>query len=422
MNDLDLSGISPDETGTGKKRDLFRIRSIDGLDVRGKRVLMRADLNVPRHDGKVTDATRIVRVLPTIRKLMEGGAKVVVLSHWGRPKGVPSPETSLQPIAAKLQELAPETKVHFVGDCIGEAPKRAIEALAPGEIAVLENLRYHSGEEQNDPAFAKSLGELGDLYVDDAFSSAHRAHASIDAIVDVLPAYAGLLMMAEIGALGRALEHPERPVMAIVGGGKISTKIKVLTNLLARMDVLVVGGGMANTMLKAKGLEIGKSLCEAEALPIAEEIMARAKQSPCEIVLPSDAVVAREFKNSTEWWICDIGEVPPDALILDIGPKTVGDLKRRLGEARTLLWNGPVGAFEVPPFGEGTFALAHEAARLTKEGKLVSVAGGGDTVAALNAAGAAKDFTYISTAGGAFLEWLGGRELPAVAALARAAG
>jgi phosphoglycerate kinase len=422
MNDLDLSGIDPGETGAGEKRDLSRIRSIEGLDVRGKRVLMRADLNVPMHDGKVTDATRIVRVLPTIRKLLEGGAKVIVLSHWGRPKGARTPETSLRPIAAKLQELAPETKVHFVDDCIGEVPKRAIEALAPGEIVVLENLRYHGGEVQNDPAFAKSLAELGDLYVDDAFSSAHRAHASIDAIADVLPAYSGLLMMAEIGALGRALEHPERPVMAIVGGGKISTKIKVLTNLLARMDVLVVAGGMANTMLKAKGLEIGKSLCEAEALPIAKDIMARAKQSSCEIVLPSDAVVAREFKNSAEWWICDVGEVPPDALILDIGPKTVADLKRRLGEVRTLLWNGPVGAFEVPPFGEGTFALAREVARLTQEGKLVSVAGGGDTVAALNAAGAAKDFTYISTAGGAFLEWLGGRELPAVAALARAAG
>jgi len=399
--------------------DFSRIQTLDQADVRGKRVLLRVDFNVPMQDGVVGDMTRMQRVLPTIRKLLAAGATVIVLSHWGRPKGQPSPETSLEPVASKLRELLGGTPVHFVKDCVGKEAKRGVEALKPGEVAVLENLRHHSGEESNDREFARQLADLGDIYVDDAFSSAHRTHASIDAITNFLPSYAGLLMMAEISALEQALEHPARPVMAIVGGAKTSTKIKVLINLAARMDSLVLAGGLAGTMLYTKGVEIGKSLCEKDAVPVVKEIMAAAKQSGCEIILPIDVVVAKEFKAGAESYVCDINEIPADVMILDTGPKTVEALKRRLGETRTVLWNGPLGAFEIAPFGEGTFELAREAARLTKSGKLVTIAGGGDTVSALNAAGAAQDFTYVSTAGGAFLEWLEGRTLPAVAALAR---
>jgi phosphoglycerate kinase len=399
--------------------DLSRIRTIDGVDVRGKRVLIRVDFNVPIEKGKVADDTRIKRVLPTISKLARAGAIVIVLSHLGRPKGVINPETSLKPIAAKMQELMPGTTVRFIGDCIGEEVKRALAALKPGDVAVLENLRFYPGEETNHPVFAKQLAAHGDIYVNDAFSSAHRANASIDAIADLLPSYAGLLMMAEIMALGEALEQPERPVMAIVGGAKVSTKIEVLTNLAARVDQLVVGGGMANTFLKAKGVEIGKSFCEPDFADTAKDIMARAAQSGCEIVLPSDAVVATELKAGVEWQACPVEAIPADAMILDVGPESLADLKRRVAEVKTVLWNGPLGAIETPPFGEGTFALAREVARLTKEGKLISVAGGGDTVRALNEAHAADDFTYVSTAGGAFLEWLGGKELPGVVALTR---
>jgi phosphoglycerate kinase len=406
------------EAGAGGL-DLSRIRSIDGVDVEGKRVLVRVDFNVPIEAGGVADATRIDRVLPTIAKLAREGAKVVVLSHLGRPKGVPTPETSLQPVAAKMQELMPGTIVRFVGDCVGDVAERAVAALQPGEVAVLENLRYHTGEEKNDPEFAKALAALGDIYVDDAFSTAHRAHASNTAITTYISSNAGLLMMAEITALGEALEEPERPVLAIVGGAKVSTKIEVLSNLAARMDQLVVGGGMANTFLLAKGVEIGASFSETDFVETARTIMAKAERSGCEIVLPSDVVVAKELKAGVAWHVCPVGEVPADAMILDFGPESLADLERRLGAARTVLWNGPLGAFETAPFGEATSALAREVARLTKEGKLVSVAGGGDTVRALNAAHAAADFTYVSTAGGAFLEWLGGHELPAVLALAR---
>jgi phosphoglycerate kinase len=420
MNELSaaVGEGAPGKAGAGGL-DLSRIRSIDGVDVEGKRVLVRVDFNVPIEAGGVADATRIDRVLPTIAKLAREGAKVVVLSHLGRPKGVPTPETSLQPVAAKMQELMPGTIVRFVGDCVGEVAERAVAALQPGEVAVLENLRYHTGEEKNDPEFAKALAALGDIYVDDAFSTAHRAHASNTAITTYISSNAGLLMMAEITALGEALEEPERPVMAIVGGAKVSTKIEVLSNLAARMDQLVVGGGMANTFLLAKGVEIGASFSEPDFVETARTIMAKAERSGCEIVLPSDVVVAKELKAGVAWHVCPVGEVPADAMILDFGPESLADLERRLGAVRTVLWNGPLGAFETAPFGEATCALAGEVARLTKEGKLVSVAGGGDTVRALNAAHAAADFTYVSTAGGAFLEWLGGHELPAVLALAR---
>ena len=399
--------------------DLSRIKTIDGLDVAGKRVLVRVDFNVPLEGGVVADVTRITRVLPTIVKLAENGAKVVILSHLGRPKGVPAPETSLRPVAAKMQELMPGTKVRFIAASTGDEVKRGLEALNPGDVAVLENLRHHKGEENNDKDFAKALAALGDIYVNDAFSSAHRAHASTDAIADLLPSYAGLLMMAEISALARALETPERPVMAIVGGAKVSTKIEALSNLVTRMDQLVVGGGMATTFLLAQGKEVGTSLCEPDFVPTAKDIMALAERSGCEIVLPVDEVVAMKLEENAESWICSVDEVPADAMILDVGPQSLASLKLRLAGIRTVLWNGPLGAFETKPFDAGTLALAREIARLTREGKLVSVAGGGDTVRALNAVGVAADLTYVSTAGGAFLEWLGGHELPAVLALAR---
>jgi len=405
--------------GRGGGLDLSHVRSIDGVDVRGKRVLVRVDFNVPIEGGAVADPTRITRVLPTIAMLARKGAKVIVLSHLGRPKGVISPETSLKPVAEKMRELMSGTTVRFVGDCIGEEARKGLAPLKPGEVAVLQNVRFYPGEERNDRGFAKRLAEHGDLYVDDAFSSAHRAHASIEAIADILPSYAGLLMMAEITALGEALEEPERPVMAIVGGAKVSTKIEVLTNLVSRMDVLVVGGAMANTFLLAQGVKIGASFSEPDFVATAKDIMARAKASGCEIVLPSDVVVAKELKEGVDWQVCPVGEVPAGTMILDFGPESVADLKRRLATVRTVLWNGPLGAFETPPFGEATFALAREVARLTKDGKLVSVAGGGDTVRALNEAHVADDLSYVSTAGGAFLEWLGGAQLPGVVALAR---
>jgi phosphoglycerate kinase len=415
-----MNEASPPATAGGADAlDLSRIRTIDGIDVRGKRVLVRVDFNVPLEGGKVVDPTRIARVLPTIAKLAREGAKVIVLSHLGRPKGMISPETSLKPVAEKMKELMPGINVRFVGDCIGEEARKGLASMKPGEVAVLQNVRFYPGEEKNDPAFARRLAEHGDIYVGDAFSSAHRAHASIEAITKHLPSYAGLLMMAEITALGEALETPERPVMAIVGGSKVSTKIEVLTNLVRHMDALVVGGGMANTFLLAQGAKIGSSFSEADFVATAKDIMARAEKAGCEIVLPSDAVIASKLEEGADWQVCAIGDVPPGAMILDLGPRSIADLERRLASVRTVLWNGPLGAFETPPFGEGTFAVAREVARLTREGKLISVAGGGDTVRALNEAGVAGDFSYVSTAGGAFLEWLGGHELPAVAALAK---
>jgi phosphoglycerate kinase len=400
-----------------KTIDFSSIKTLDGLDVKGKRVLVRADLNVPVENGQVADATRISRVLPTINKLRKGGAKVIVLSHLGRPKGERSPETSLKPVATKLEELL-GAKVLFLDDCVGPVVEAGLTQLRDGDVALLENLRYHKGETANDIGFAKQLAALGDIYVDDAFSSAHRAHASVEAIAHLMPSYAGLLMMAEIDAVGRAIEDPKRPVMAIVGGAKVSTKIDVLANLATCMDVVVVGGGMANTFLHAQGVNVGNSLCEPDFVDTVKEVAAKAKASGCEIVLPVDEVIAKELAPGVETRVCDVNAIPSDMMVLDQGPKSIERLKEKLREMKTLLWNGPLGAFEIAPFGEGTLALAREAGKLSREGKLISVAGGGDTIRALNMAGVAQDFTYVSTAGGAFLEWLAGRQLPAVAALA----
>lgn len=393
--------------------------SIDEADVAGRRVLVRVDMNVPMRDGVITDTNRIDRVLPSIRSLAAQDAKVIILSHFDRPKGKRIPEMSLRPVAEKMNELLHSAEVSFIDDCIGPDVEKAVAAMKNGDVVFLENLRFHPGEEANDPDFTKAIASLGDIYVNEAFSSSHRAHASIEAITKLLPSYAGYLVAAEIDALTRALENPQRPVAAVVGGAKVSTKIPVLTNLVKKFDCVIIGGGMANTFLHAQGVDVGKSLCETDFAETAREIMEAAEKSGCEIMLPRDAVVAKEFAAGAPSEVRALDAIPADGMILDIGPETVLALSARLATLRTLLWNGPLGAFEVEPFGEGTFALARKAAQLTKEGKLVTVAGGGDTVAALNAAGVGKDFTYVSTAGGAFLEWLEGKELPGVTALKR---
>ncbi|MTD93357.1 phosphoglycerate kinase [Hyphomicrobium sp. xq] len=401
--------------------DLTKLKSIADADVAGKRVLVRADLNVPVADGKVSDATRLERILSGLNDLSARKARVVVISHFGRPKGGPDPKMSLAPVAAKLAELLGKP-VQFVDACIGDKAEDAVSRLAPGDIAVLENLRFHAGEEKNDAEFVAALARSGDVFVNDAFSAAHRAHASTEGLARVLPAYAGPLMLEEISALLAVLDKPERPVAALIGGAKVSSKIPILKHLIGKVDKLIIGGGMANTFLMSHGVDIGKSLAEPDFVDTAREIMAAAKAQGCAVVLPEDAVIAREFKSGVAHAVVPMLAVPSDALILDVGPKSVEHMARVLTECRTLLWNGPLGAFEIEPFGNGTFALARAAAKLTREGKLTTVAGGGDTVAALNAAGATQDFTYVSTAGGAFLEWLEGRELPGVAALARAQG
>ena len=395
-----------------------RLKTTAGLDVRGKRVIVRADLNVPVKDGKVSDATRLERILPGLQDLAKRGARVVVISHFGRPKGGPDARYSLKVVADKLGELLARDVV-FADDCVGEAAERAVAGLRPGGIAVLENLRFHRGEEQNDPAFAKRLAALGDLYVNDAFSAAHRAHASTDAVTHLLPAYAGPLLMEEVQALVRVLESPERPTAAVIGGAKVSSKIDVLTHLADKVDWLIIGGAMANTFFLAEGVEIGRSLAEPDHTRTALQIMHAAKERHCEVILPHDFVVAPKLEAGASARVVVTLETPSDLMILDVGPKTVAHYGEIIGRSRTLLWNGPLGAFEVAPFGEGTFGLARQAASLTKSGKLVSVAGGGDTLAALNAAGVTDLFTYVSTAGGAFLEWLEGRELPGIAALTR---
>jgi phosphoglycerate kinase len=391
-----------------------RFRGLPDLEIAGKTILVRADLNVPMQDGAVSDDTRIRSVIPTIQAILDGGGKVVVLSHFGRPKGKIVPAGSLRPVVAPLAE-ALGRDVAFAEDCIGAA---ASSVIANNDITLLENLRFHAGEEANGDGFAASLAELGDAYVNDAFSVAHRAHASTEAITHHLPSAAGLAMAAELEALEAALATPERPVAALVGGAKISTKLDVLNTLVDKVDYLIIGGGMANTFLYAKGVDIGASLCEKDLKDTAAEIFAKAEEVGCQIVLPIDAAVAQEFAANVPVREITIGSVEEDDLILDIGSNSADELKHTLGQCRTLLWNGPMGAFEVKPFDNGTNAVAQEAARLTREGTLLSVAGGGDTVAALNNAGVAADFSHISTAGGAFLEWLEGKDLPGVKVLA----
>jgi len=399
---------------------LETIKRIDSAEVAGKRVLVRADLNVPMADGEVTDATRIEQVLPLVGDLSRRGATVVLMAHFGRPKGKRVAEMSLKPVAGTIAEMVAPISVSFAPDCIGEAAKAAVDALEPGGVCVLENLRFHAGEEANDKDFAAALAELGDIYVNDAFSAAHRAHASTEAVAHLLPAYAGPAMMSEIEALTLALEKPRRPVAALIGGAKVSTKIDVLSNLVAKVNLLVIGGAMANTFLHVEGCGIGKSLHEPGEAATVEQIITNAAESGCQILLPKDAVVAPELAEGVATEVRPVTDIRDDAMILDIGPDTAAEISARLADCRTALWNGPLGAFEVAPFGEGTFAVAREVARLTRESGLTSIAGGGDTVAALNAAGVTEAFSYVSTAGGAFLEWLEGRELPGVTALARA--
>lgn len=391
--------------------------TLDDASVSGKRVLVRVDLNVPMEEGRVSDTTRIDRILPTIREIADKGGKVILLAHFGRPKGV-DPKESLAPVAVELAKRLGRP-VGFASDCIGEAAKAAVDAMKNGDIVCLENTRFHKQEEKNDPAFVAALAANGDVFVNDAFSAAHRAHASTEGLARVLPAFAGRTMQAEIEALAKALEQPERPVLAVVGGAKVSSKLELLGNLVKKVDILVIGGGMANTFLAAQGKAVGKSLCEHDLLETARSVLATAKASGCEIVLPVDGVVASEFKAHAASKTVSVDAVGADDMILDIGAASVKTVAAKLATAKTLVWNGPFGAFELEPFDAGTNAVAQEAARLTKAGKLLSVAGGGDTVSALNHAGAADDFTYVSTAGGAFLEWLEGKPLPGVDALRR---
>jgi phosphoglycerate kinase len=390
-------------------------RTLDQADVSGKRVLLRVDLNVPTENGKVTDATRIERQAPTINEIADKGGKAILLSHFGRPKG-PDPSQSLRPVAQEVARVLGRP-VAFAEDCIGEKAAAAVAAMRPGGILCLENTRFHKGEEKNDAAFVAELAKLGDLWVNDAFSAAHRAHASTEGLGHVLPAYAGRSMQAELDALGKALDAPQRPVAAIVGGAKVSSKLDLLGNLIAKVNVLIIGGGMANTFLAAQGKAVGKSLCEHDLAPTARDILAKAKTQGCEIVLPIDAVVAKEFKANAPSRAVSVDAVGSDEMILDIGPRSIEHAVSVLARVKTLVWNGPFGAFEMEPFDNGTVEVAEAAAELTAAGKLVSVAGGGDTVAALNAAGVAERFTYVSTAGGAFLEWMEGKALPGVEVL-----
>lgn len=392
-------------------------KTLDDLrDISGKRILVRVDLNVPMEGGKITDATRIERVLPTIRELSDKGAKVVLLAHFGRPKGERVSDMSLAPVAPAVAGLLGKP-VSFADDCIGSPAARAVADLADGDVLLLENTRYHRGEEKNDPDFAEALAANGDIYVNDAFSAAHRAHGSTAGVAKLLPAYAGRTMQAELDALSAALGEPRRPVLAVVGGAKVSSKIDLLENLVSKVDVLVIGGGMANTFLAAKGFNVGKSLCEHDLADTARTIMTAADKAGCEIILPVDCVVSKEFKANAEHAIAALDEIPSDGMVLDAGPNSIVAINKAFDSARTLVWNGPLGAFELAPFDRATVETARHAAELTRKGLLNSVAGGGDTVAALNHAGAAEAFSYVSTAGGAFLEWLEGKELPGVSAL-----
>jgi phosphoglycerate kinase len=391
-------------------------KTLDDIgDVTGKRVLVREDLNVPMADGSVSDDTRLRATLPTVTELSDRGAIVLVLAHFGRPKGVPTPDMSLAMLARPYTAVLGR-EVRYID---WDGADTAVATLRPGDIAILENTRFFGGEERNDPQVVERFARLGDLYVNDAFSAAHRAHASTEGLAHVLPSYAGRAMEAELVALERALGNPEHPVAAVVGGAKVSTKLDVLKNLVGRVDHLIIGGGMANTFLAARGVNVGKSLCEHDLASVADEIMAAADRAGCTVHLPYDVVVAKEFRANPATRTVNVHEVEADEMVLDVGPAAVESLGDVLKNCRTLVWNGPMGAFETPPFDVATVSLARTAAALTQDGSLVSVAGGGDTVAALNQAGVADQFTFVSTAGGAFLEWMEGRELPGVAALTR---
>jgi len=395
---------------------MSQFRTIDDLDVSGKRVLVRADLNVPMKDGAVTDTTRIDRTVQTLAELSEKGAKVIVMSHWGRPKGQVVPEMTLAPVAQALSSSLGKP-VTFATDTVGPEAEKTISAMADGDVVMLENLRYHAEEEANDKAFTEKLAQLGDVYVSDAFSCSHRAHASTEGLAHLLPAAAGRLMQVEVESLANALEKPVSPVAAVVGGAKVSTKMEVLGNLSSKVDVLIIGGGMANTFLHAQGYDVGSSLCEHDMADAARDILKSAEAAGCDVVLPTDAVVAREFKEGADSETVALDAIPSDSMMLDIGPESIANVSAKLAACKTLVWNGPFGAFEIPPFDNGTNAVAQAAAQMTKEGKLLSVAGGGDTVAALAHAGASEDFSYVSTAGGAFLEWMEGKQLPGVEVL-----
>jgi phosphoglycerate kinase len=391
-------------------------RRLDGVDLNGKRALVRVDFNVPMAAGTVTDDTRLRAALPTIEALRKAGAKVILLAHFDRPKGKRVESMSLKPVAPALAKLL-GAPVAFADDSTGPVAEAAVAAMKPGDVLLLENTRFHAGEEKNDPALAAEMAKLGDLYVNDAFSAAHRAHASTEGLARVLPAFAGKSMERELDYLDRALGDPKRPVLAVVGGAKVSSKIDLLQNLVTKVNMLAVGGGMANTFLFAKGVAIGKSLCEKDLADTARAIMATAEKSGCRILLPSDVATAREFRANVEHHHVHVAHVAADDIVLDAGPETVAALTRAMDEAKTLIWNGPLGAFETPPFDQATMAAARAAAERARHGKLIAVAGGGDTVAALNQAGVAGDFTFVSTAGGAFLEWMEGKPLPGVEAL-----
>jgi phosphoglycerate kinase len=392
------------------------LRTLDSFDLKGKNVLIRVDMNVPMKNGMVTDATRLSRAVPTILEVLEKGGKPILLSHFGRPtRGFDLTLSTQQAATALANRL--NKRVHFATSCIGDTAIKAVETLPEGDVLLLENTRFHAGEKKNDPAFAAELAKLGDIFVNDTFSTAHRAHASVEAIARLLPSCAGRLMEEEISKLEAALSTPERPVLAVVGGAKVSSKLMLLEHLIEPMDKIVIGGGMANTFLAALGYNIGQSLCEHEMQDTARAIMENAKAANCEIILPIDVVAAKEFAANSEHEVVAADGCPTDAMILDAGPKTIELIKKHLDESKTVIWNGPLGAFEIPPYNIATDAAAAHVAALTKAGNLLSVAGGGDTVAALNGSGSADDFTYISTAGGAFLEWLEGKTLPGVAVL-----
>jgi phosphoglycerate kinase len=390
-------------------------RTLDQADLNGKRVLVRVDLNVPVENGKVTDATRVERAVPTIKTITDKGGKVILLSHFGRPKGRDLKE-SLKPVAVEVAKIIGKP-VAFADDCIGEAAEKAVATMKPGDVLCLENTRFYKEEEKNDPQFAAALAKLGDIYVNDAFSAAHRAHASTEGLAHKLPAYAGLAMQAELEALEKALGAPKKPVIAIIGGAKVSTKLELLENLIAKVDALVIGGGMANTFLHARGLNVGKSLAEKDMADTARRIMDKADDQNCAILLPIDAIVGYHFQANTPSHDYGVDAIPADGMMLDVGPQSVERIQAAIDDAATLVWNGPLGAFELTPFDKATVAVAQYAAKRTKAGHLVSIAGGGDTVAALNHAKAGHDFTYVSTAGGAFLEWMEGKNLPGVEAL-----